>query len=64
MGMPGLIYRWWFGALTLRSLEQNILAFVGIRPCRNTVIGLVEGMDDSKRKSWLDKMRGLGRRAR
>lgn len=63
MGMPGLIYRWWFGALTLRSLEQNILAFVGIGPCRNTVIGLVEGMSDAKRKSWLETMRDLGRRA-
>lgn len=64
MGMPGLIYRWWFGALTLRSLEQNILAFVGIGPCRNSVIGLVEGMNAAKRSSWLDTMRDLGRAAR
>lgn len=64
MGMPGLIYRWWFGALTLRSLEQNILAFVGIGPCRHTVIGMVEGMSVAKRKSWLDEMRRLGRDAR
>jgi putative NADPH-quinone reductase len=64
MGMPGLVYRWWFGALTLRSLEQNILAFVGIGPCRHTVIGMVEGMSETKRKSWFDEVRRLGRAAR
>jgi putative NADPH-quinone reductase len=62
MGMPATIYRWWFGALTLRSLEQNVLQFVGIRPCRHTVIGMVEGKA-SARKDWLDHMRVLAARA-
>jgi putative NADPH-quinone reductase len=34
MGMPALVYRWWFRAHSLKSLERNILKFVGIRPVR------------------------------
>ena len=35
MGMPALIYRWYFGAHGLKSLAQN-LALVGIRPRRSS----------------------------
>jgi putative NADPH-quinone reductase len=31
MGMPALIYRWYFGAHGLKSFEQGILSIVGIR---------------------------------
>jgi putative NADPH-quinone reductase len=64
MGMPAFVYRWYFGAHGLKSLEQNILAFVGIRPNRHSLIGMVEAMSDAKRKRWLERMRSLGRRAR
>ncbi len=63
MGMPGLIYRWWYHAHTLRSLERNILRFVGIAPCRNTVIGMVESTTDRERKKWLEEIAQLGRKA-
>ena len=33
MGMPELAYRWWFGAHSLKSLERNVLKFVGISRC-------------------------------
>lgn len=64
MGMPAWLYRWWFMALTLRSLELNILDFVGIGPNRHTLIGNIEGMTDAQRKKWLQKMTDLGRRGR
>jgi len=32
MGMPALVYRWYFRAHSLKSLERNILGFVGIAP--------------------------------
>jgi putative NADPH-quinone reductase len=64
MGMPALAYRWYFGAYTLRSLERNILHFVGIRPCRHTLIGTIENMSDAKRRGWLDSLRDLGRSGR
>ena len=32
MGMPALVYRWYFRAHSVKSLERNILGFVGIAP--------------------------------
>jgi putative NADPH-quinone reductase len=37
MGMPAFIYRWYFGAHSLRNLKRNILGFVGIKPNRHTL---------------------------
>ena len=45
MGMPAFVYRWYFGGHSLKSLERNILRFVGIRPVRESLIGMVEGSD-------------------
>jgi putative NADPH-quinone reductase len=64
MGMPAFVYRWYFGAHSLKSLKRSILALVGIGPNRHTLIGMIEGMDDGKRRSHLEAMRSLGRRAR
>jgi putative NADPH-quinone reductase len=64
MGMPALVYRWYFGAHSLRSLERNILAFCGIGPVRDSLVGLVENMSSDKSERWLEKMRRLGRAAR
>ena len=64
MGMPGLAFRWYFGAHSLKSLKRSILALVGIGPNRHTLVGGIEGMSDTKRKSWLDAVRALGRQAR
>ncbi|MBL0726575.1 NAD(P)H-dependent oxidoreductase [Piscinibacter sp. HJYY11] len=62
MGMPALVYRWYFRAHSLKALERNILGFVGIAPIHETLVGLVEGLDDAARSEWLDKLRALGRR--
>jgi putative NADPH-quinone reductase len=64
MGMPALIYRWYFGAHSLKSLERNVLRFVGIRPIRETLIGGVEAIGDAKRRDWLERLRALGREGR
>lgn len=64
MGMPAFVYRWYFGAHSLKSLKRSILSLVGIGPNRHTLIGMIEGVRDVKRKAWLDAMRRLGRRAR
>src|SRR6185295_12023354 len=48
MGMPALVYRWYFQAHSVRSLERNILGFVGIGPVHRTLIGMVEGMTDRR----------------
>ena len=61
MGMPALIYRWYFRAHSLKSLERNILKFAGITPIAETIIGSVEA-NPAARATWLDKVRKLGER--
>ncbi|MEQ1575429.1 MAG: NAD(P)H-dependent oxidoreductase [Vicinamibacterales bacterium] len=63
MGMPALVYRWYFRAHSLKSLERNVLQFCGIGPIRDTVIGMVETPNPRKRERWLERMRLLGREA-
>jgi putative NADPH-quinone reductase len=63
MGMPALVFRFFFFAHGVRSLERNVLSFCGIAPVRETLIGGVEA-DAGKRAKWLDTMRDLGRGAR
>ena len=60
MGMPALVYRWYFGAHGLKSLERSILRFVGIKPIRETLIGMVGSPNERKSKTWLEKLRALG----
>jgi putative NADPH-quinone reductase len=62
MGMPALVYRWWFRAHALKGLERNVLAFCGIGPIRESLIGMIESPDASAREAWLERMRRLGRR--
>lgn len=65
MGMPGFVYRWYFGAHALRNLERNILGFAGFRPVRRSLIGMVGTLDQAhKRERWLEHMKALGREGR
>ena len=61
MGMPALVYRWYFRAHSIKSLERNILGFVGISPVNETLIGSVGNWDAKTAKKWLDKLEALGR---
>jgi putative NADPH-quinone reductase len=63
MGMPAWVYRWYFGAHSLKSLERNILKFCGVGPVRETLIGLVESPSPKRRAKWLEAMRQLGGKA-
>jgi len=60
MGMPALLYRWYFRAHTLKALKRNILGFAGVAPIRETLIGSVEGMKQAQRVAWLDKLTRMG----
>ena len=61
MGMPAFVYRWYFGAHSLKRLERNILGFCGIGPIKESLIGMVEAKDGGKREKWLEKIQALGR---
>lgn len=63
MGMPGLLYRWYFRAHSLRSLQRNILKFVGFRRVRSTIIGSAGSMTREQRETWLQNLRDLGHAA-
>lgn len=60
MGMPALLYRWYFRAHSVKSLERNVLGFVGIAPVRETLIGVVDKLGDEGVKKWSDKLRRMG----
>lgn len=62
MGMPGLIYRWYYGAHALKMLRRNILAFLGAGPIRSTIYGMVEAVGHDRRRRWLDEIQDLGHR--
>lgn len=64
MGMPAFVYRWFFGAHSLKSLERNILGFCGIKPIRESLFGMVEAADARQREKWLAAMADFGRAGR
>ncbi|SDK16388.1 NAD(P)H-dependent oxidoreductase [Billgrantia gudaonensis] len=64
MGMPAPIYRHLYRAHSVKSLERNILGFVGMSPVRETLIGSVETMSDATRDKWFRKLHVLGAEAR
>jgi putative NADPH-quinone reductase len=61
MGMPASIYRWYFGAHSLKGLETSFFRFLGFGPVRDTLLGLVENVGQRKRARWLAKMETLGK---
>jgi len=63
MGMPALVYRWYFRARGVGLLKRNILGFVGISPVRDTLIGMVDKLGEAGVRKWQDRLRALGARA-
>jgi len=61
MGMPAVLYRWYFLAHSIRSLERNILGFVGIKPVKETLIGMAGNMDAKAVKNLVSKLENLGK---
>ncbi|TJW28922.1 MAG: flavodoxin family protein, partial [Mesorhizobium sp.] len=64
MGMPSILYWLWFLGHGIAGMRRSILHFVGIRPVRETLFGMVAGASDSTRAKWIEQMRRLGERAR
>lgn len=63
MGMPALLYRWYFRAHSVKALERNVLGFVGIAPVHETLIGLVGQLGEAGVTKWQARLRKLGRQA-
>jgi putative NADPH-quinone reductase len=62
MGMPAMVYRWYFRAHSIKSLERNILGFVGIAPVNETLIGMVGNLDEKTAAKRLRQLHQLGER--
>jgi putative NADPH-quinone reductase len=63
MGMPAFVYRWYFRAHGLKSLERNILRFVGFAPVRDTIVGNLADVPRGVIEDHLRRIRKLGRAA-
>lgn len=63
MGMPGFVYRWWYGAHALKLLKRNILNFMGVSPVSTTIHGNIEGVGPAAREQWIEDARAIGRLA-
>lgn len=61
--MPALVYRWYFRAHSVKSLERNILGFVGIAPVHETLVGMVDRLGEPGVAQWCAKLRKLGAQA-
>jgi len=61
MGMPVLMYRWYFGAYGVRGFERSMLGFAGIKPIHESLYGLAFA-NNKKRARWLEDMRRCGKR--
>jgi putative NADPH-quinone reductase len=63
MGMPTLLYRWWYAAHGTKVLKRSILEFTGFHPVRESLFGMVADTSKARRLKWLDQMYTLGTKA-
>lgn len=59
MGMPGIVYRFYFRAHGIKAMKRNILEFVGIKPVRDTVVGMAGQLSNAKADRWIERMEHL-----
>jgi putative NADPH-quinone reductase len=62
MGMPALVYRLYFRAHSVKSLERSLLGIMGIGPVHETLIGMTGNLTERDATRWLVKLKHLGER--
>lgn len=60
MGMPAPVYRWFYGAYSVKLMRRNILQFAGIAPVRSTIVGGAGEMAPALVDRWCARLRRLG----
>jgi NAD(P)H dehydrogenase (quinone) len=63
MAMPVSVYRFWYGPHALKLLKNNILNFIGVKPVRETLLGMIADSSDEKRNRWLKQVEAMGQQA-
>jgi putative NADPH-quinone reductase len=61
LGMPVSIYRFWYGGHALKLITRNILKFIGIKPVRQTLFGMVGTSKPETRERWIAEVGALGK---
>ncbi len=64
MGMPAVAYRLFYRMHSVKSLQRNILGFVGVGPIFTTLVGSVDSISPARFQKLKDEMTHLGRSAR
>ncbi|MEO7993152.1 MAG: NAD(P)H-dependent oxidoreductase [bacterium] len=62
MGMPDFIYRFYFDAAGVRTLERGILRLTGMGRIKESLIGMVETPNAKYRERWLARITAAGKR--
>lgn len=60
MGMPAPLYRWFYGAYSVRLMRRNILGFAGIAPVRATLVGGAGALTPEEVDRWCERLRRIG----
>ena len=63
MGMPSAVYRLYFGAQGVMSVERGVLRLIGMKPVRDSFFGGVGMAGPARRRAWLERIEKLGARA-
>lgn len=50
------------GPRSARAGTHSVLRFAGMKPVRETLLGMVDAVSDAKRRASLERMRTYGRR--
>src|SRR3569832_2163708 len=53
MGMPAPVYRIWFLSHGIAGMRRGIRNLAGIRPVRETLLGMVANASEAKRAGWI-----------
>lgn len=63
MGMPAVFYRLFFFSHGVRAFKRNVLAFAGLGPNADKLIGMVDNMPPARRDRLRRRVEALGRKA-
>ena len=61
--MPVSIWRFWYRGYAPKLLTRHILNFIGIRPVRHNLFGMIATTRPERREGWLAQPCQLGRHA-
>lgn len=64
MGMPALLYRWFYLSHGIASLRRSVLRFSGFGIVRSMFIGSIGNLDRRRAQRCLERVRDLGRNGR